>query len=62
MFKKIIYLLLTLACGILILSPLLDFQYFLSPGDHGRELFAFKKTMDGAAVYKDFSWMYGLLM
>ncbi len=57
--KKPLFLLLTLASGIFALWPFHNFQYFLAQGDHGRELYCYKKAMDGAVLYRDFSWLYG---
>lgn len=59
--REIIFLLLTVISAGYVLHPLQDFQYFLSPGDHGRELYCFKKAMDGALPYQDYSWLYGPL-
>ncbi|MBI5150251.1 MAG: glycosyltransferase family 39 protein [Candidatus Omnitrophica bacterium] len=58
--RKLMFL--TAAAGIYILLPLNNFQFFLAQGDHGRELYAFKKTVDGALPYKDYSWLFGPLM
>ena len=60
--KKTILLLLTTVAGILILWPLLNFQYYISTGDHGRDLYCFAKTMEGALPYQHYSWLYGPLM
>ena len=60
--EKIIFLLFTIIAGILILWPLLNFQSFISTGDHGRDLYCFQKTMEGALPYQDYSWLYGPLM
>ncbi|MFA5260511.1 MAG: hypothetical protein WC450_04720 [Candidatus Omnitrophota bacterium] len=49
----------TLMAGIYILFPFHDFQYYLSTGDHGRELYSYKKALDGAVPYRDYSWLYG---
>jgi len=60
--KKIIFLLLTVLSGIYILFPLHDFQPAIATGDHGRELYSYQKTMEGAVPYQDFSWLYGPLL
>jgi len=60
--QKIIFLALTIAAGILILYPLHNFQAPLTQGDHGRDLYAFKQTLDGALPYRDYWWVYGPLM
>ncbi|HPB68585.1 MAG TPA: hypothetical protein PKU74_06735 [Candidatus Omnitrophota bacterium] len=57
--KRWLFFLLTLLAGLYILAPLHDFQYQLSTGDHGRELYSFKKALDGALPYRDYSWLYG---
>ena len=49
----------TLITGIYILYPFHDFQYYISTGDHGRELYSYKKALDGALPYQDYSWLYG---
>ncbi|MFA5088393.1 MAG: hypothetical protein WC552_05100, partial [Candidatus Omnitrophota bacterium] len=60
--KKLIFLLLTVLAGILTLWPLHDFQAYVDQGDHGRDLYCFKKTLDGAVPYRDYSWLFGPLM
>ena len=50
------------AFGIVLLHPYLDHQDLLAQGDHGRDLYCFKKTFEGAAPYKDYWWEYGPLM
>jgi len=60
--KKALFLLLTIVAGIIILWPLHNFQYYLAQGDHGRDLYCFKKTMEGALPYRDYSWLFGPLM
>jgi len=60
--KKAIFLVLTILVGIFILEPLLNFQPYISTGDHGRDLYSFQKTMEGALPYRDYSWLYGPLM
>jgi hypothetical protein len=57
--SQIVFLILTILSACYILSSFSDFQYYLSTGDHGRELYCYKKTMDGAVPYRDFSWLYG---
>ena len=60
--KKTFFLLLTIGAGIYILWPLHNFQNYLAQGDHGRDLYCFKKAMEGAVPYRDFSWLFGPLM
>jgi len=57
-----LFLLLTIAAGAYTLWPLHDFQNYLAQGDHGRDLYCFKKVMDGAVPYRAFSWLFGPLM
>ena len=45
-----------------ILLPSHNFQYYLSQGDHGRDLYAFAATLDGQRPYIDYWWVYGPLM
>jgi len=59
---KLFFLFLTFLTGIYVLWPLHDFQIYLSQGDHGKDLYCFKKTMQGALPYRDYSWFYGPLM
>jgi len=56
------FLFLTAIFGIYIIWPLNNFQFYLSPLDHGRDLYCFKRTLDGALPYQDYSWIYGPLM
>ena len=60
--KKTIFLLLTILAGIYVLWPLHNFQNYLAQGDHGRDLYCFKRAMEGAIPYRDFSWLFGPLM
>ena len=60
--EKAFFLILTVVAGIFILWPLHNFQHYLAQGDHGRDLYCFKKTMEGALPYRDFSWLFGPLM
>ncbi|MCD4779853.1 MAG: glycosyltransferase family 39 protein [Candidatus Omnitrophica bacterium] len=48
--------------GFLILSHNLYYQAFLTTGDHGSNLMAFLKTMQGGHPFRDFWWPYGPLM
>ncbi|MFA5059438.1 MAG: hypothetical protein WC676_02300 [Candidatus Omnitrophota bacterium] len=60
--KKIIFFVLTLLAGIYIFWPANDFQLYLAQGDHGRDLYSFKKTFEGAVPHRDFSTSNGPLM
>jgi len=62
LYPRRIFLLLTIVVGIFILYPTNNVELFLSQGDHGRDLYAFKKTAEGALPYKDYFWNYGPLM
>ncbi len=59
---RIISLILTILAGFFLLYPFIDVQYYLSQGDHGRDLYVFEQTTHGAKVYQDYWWVYGPLM
>src|SRR5471030_2344910 len=59
---KCLVLLLVLGAGLLITAPYINFQDFLSQGDHGRDLYAAQAVYRGELPYKDFWWVYGPLM
>lgn len=58
----ILFLILVIIAGFLIHYPHHNFQKYLSQGDHGRDLYSFKETSQGALPYKDYWWPYGPLM
>lgn len=60
--KKFIFLIFTVLGGSFLLSFFIDYQPFLSQGDHGRDLYAFEATLRGEAPYRDYWWVYGPLM
>ena len=60
--QKKFFFFLTLFAGIAFLIPQADFQHFIAQGDHGRDLYCFKKTLSGALPYRDYSWVLGPLM
>jgi hypothetical protein len=61
--ETLIFLLLTVFAGVLIYVTRSDYQPFVSQGDHGRDLYAFKRVVEAGAVpYRDFSWLFGPLM
>ena len=60
--QKGLFLLITIITGFFALLPLCDFQYYLAQGDHGRDLYCFQQTMQGAMPYRDYSWVLGPLM
>ncbi len=53
---------LLIVAGLFILWPYHNFQEHLSPGDHGRDLYAGQAALRGEAPYQDFWWVYGPLM
>lgn len=59
---KIFFLFAVLITGVIFFFPNLNFQGMLSQGDHGRDLYCFRQTMDGAVPYRDYWWVYGPLM
>jgi hypothetical protein len=60
--SKSLTLFLVLLAGIIITAPYVNFQEFLSQGDHGRDLYAAQAVYRGELPYKDFWWVYGPLM
>ncbi len=40
----------------------IDFQPWLSQGDHGRDFYCFQAAAQGAVPYQDYWWVYGPLM
>lgn len=40
----------------------IDFQPWISSGDHGRDFYCFQATAQGAVPYRDYWWVYGPLM
>ncbi len=48
--------------GFLIVASSIQNQGYLSTGDHGRDLYAFERTLHGEIAYKDYWWVYGPLM
>src|SRR3989338_1493670 len=60
--KRVLFLCLTLICGVCLLTPTIDFQHWLSQGDHGRDLYSFKKTFEGGLPYRDYQSSNGPLM
>ncbi len=57
-----IYFLITFFTGIIILIPQINFQYFLSQGDHGINLYGAQAILRGERPYQDFVWYYGPAM
>jgi len=58
---KSLALLAVLVSGIFITAPYLNFQDYLSQGDHGRDLYAAQAVYRGELPYRDFWWVYGPL-
>lgn len=56
------FLLLTIITGAFTLAPYHNFQPYLAQGDHGRDLYSYKATMEGARPYQDYSSEFGPLM
>jgi len=59
---KSLVLLSVVLAGIFITATYVNFQDFLSQGDHGRDLYAAQAVYRGELPYKDFWWVYGPLM
>jgi hypothetical protein len=59
---RVLYLLLVVLAGIILNHPYLNFQEYLSQGDHGRDLYAAQAILRGEVPYQDFWWVYGPLM
>ncbi|MEI8011657.1 MAG: hypothetical protein WCI27_04145, partial [Candidatus Omnitrophota bacterium] len=57
-YQKIFFFCLTAAVGAWIFASLGNYQTALSQGDHGRDLYAFKRILEGAVPYRDFSWLF----
>lgn len=56
------FLCLTLIAGVILLLPTINYQPILAQGDHGRDLYAFERTLHGDKIYRDYWWVYGPLM
>ncbi len=53
---------LAVVIGIFLVFSSIDLQGYLSTGDHGRDLYAFERTLHGDMPYRDYWWVYGPLM
>ncbi len=53
---------LILILGLIILYPMMNYHSWLSQGDHGRDLYAAVRTLNGDVPYQDYWWVYGPLM
>ena len=56
------FLALTFCLGCIALYPSINTQGFLASGDHGRDLYAFERTLHGDVPYQDYWWVYGPIM
>ncbi len=61
-YQKIFFFILTLTLTIAIFFPIHNLMLPLAQGDHGRDLYAFTQTMQGAEPYQDYLWTYGPFM
>ncbi|HBR14000.1 MAG TPA: hypothetical protein DD723_00445 [Candidatus Omnitrophica bacterium] len=59
---KKIFVFLTLLCGSVYFAPTTDFAGLLAQGDHGRDFYAFERTLKGDVPFRDYWWVYGPLM
>lgn len=60
--EAILPLLSLILLGLVVLHPFCHFHTPLATGDNGRDLYAFRQTLDGAMPYRDYYWVYGPLM
>lgn len=60
--SRLAFLLLAIAAGVILQLLGRDFQPLLATGDHGRDLYAAWRTLEGEAPYRDYWWNYGPLM
>lgn len=60
--KKTALLILTIIIGIIAVFPQTIYQPFLLQGDHGRDLYIFQQTANGAIPYRDYHTANGPLM
>src|SRR4051812_49204458 len=59
---KTFFFVLALLTAALIAAPSIDYIPLLRVGDHGRDLYAFQRTLAGEMPYRDYFWVYGPLM
>lgn len=59
---RAVLLVATVCAGVLIVYPRHDLVQHFDPGDHGRDLYGFERTLHGELPYRDYLWMYGPLM
>ncbi|MBP9853328.1 MAG: hypothetical protein KBD53_00505 [Candidatus Omnitrophica bacterium] len=56
-----LFLILAALCGLVILTPQINFQSAISVGDHGLNFYTFQRVAHGDKLYQDFWWGYGPL-
>jgi hypothetical protein len=59
---RALLLILALCAGVLIVYPRQGWEEWFDPGDRGRDLYAFDRTLHGDLPYTDYHWFYGPLM
>lgn len=59
---RVVFLIATICLGVLIVYPRHNFVQWFDPGDHGRDLYGFERTLHGEIPYRDYHWVYGPLM
>ncbi len=60
--RRSLLFVLALCIGVFILYPRLGWVEWFDPGDRGRDLYAFERTLHGELPYTDYHWFYGPLM
>ena len=60
--SSILFFFLIVVSGFFLMHHTLNYLPLLSQGDHGRDLYAFWMTTQGALPYKSYWWVYGPLM
>jgi hypothetical protein len=60
--QRAVFLVCVLCVGTLVTWPRHNFEQWFDPGDRGRDLYAFERTLHGETPYRDYLWMYGPLM
>jgi ABC-type amino acid transport system permease subunit len=60
--QRALFLMLALCVGVLIIYPRQGGEAWFDPGDRGRDVYAFERTLHGELPYKDYFWFYGPLM
>ncbi len=60
--RRTLLFVLALCVGILLVYPRQDSEAWFDPGDRGRDVYAFERTLHGELPYTDYFWVYGPLM